>query len=822
LFFMANDEWLIQRQQAITVYSVPTAQMFQGNFSQWPTTIYDPTTKQPIPGNTLSPSSISPISQKLLKYYNSATLAGTTNPFTSNYSQVNASPFDRDGFVLRMDFVESSKSQWTGRYSWGSEVQSNQTINVSGAKIVTGYEQYLGSNTRILSPNIVNEARFGYSRFYNALSAIGAFNTNYVADLGLPNLAPGPPVTWGIPSVTFAGDGFSGFGDNSDGPYENRNNTAQFIDNVSWNKGKHSFKFGFEFDHQNFNQLGNQYSRGQYAFNSNATQNAAHAGGDAFAEFLLGDIYQSTVAVAAANALFHRNMEYAFVDDTWKVTPKFTLSLGLRYELTPPFTDSLNDLFIVHVPHIYTSAGAPKSDWPYFVRQGNCTDPYAAKPAISVRWTVTPAVCNNGLLPNQLMNTRYTDFAPRFGIAYSPDSKTVIRAGFGTFFSQDNANSPYFDLARNLAVRNSIFATTGAADDKYANAFPPTGGATVPVGAPYAYSDNPNHHTAYTMQYLLNIQRQFGSTWAVEVGYLGSVSRHMAGFWNQNEGIPSTVGSAASHLPFADYGFIQSVEDMGNAEYNSLAVKVEKRFSQGLSLLTAYTHSVSIDDTSAIRIQGYDTLFPQNSYCIRCERGLSSFDNRNRLVIGPVYDLPVGKGKPLNINNRVADAFVGGWQVSSGFTWQSGLPETITIGGVDNSITQSTYDRPSATGVAPAIPNPSPRGWFNPAAFVEAPAGQFGNVGRDTATAPGIFNVSAAVHKNFVMPYNEHHHVQFRAEAFNATNHPNWGGPNGNILAGAPFPGAPANAAHQGFGTITTLAFGNPMRQLQLGLKYTF
>src|SRR5579864_3201133 len=293
LFFMSNDEWLVQRQTQQAVYNVPTPQMFQGNFSQLGTTIYDPATKQPFQGNIIPSSMISATSQQLLKYYNSSTLPGLTN----NYVQNNGSPFNRDGFVLRMDFVESSKSQWTGRYSWGDEVQSNQTINVSGAKITTNYEQYLGSNTRILTPNIVNEARFGYARFYNALTAIGAFGTNYVQQLNLPNLAPGPPVTWGIPSVALAN--YSGFGDNSDGPYQNSNNTAQFIDNVSWNKGKHSFKFGFEYDRQNFNQFGNQYSRGQYAFQPNATKSPipGQPGGDAFAEFLLGDIYQSTLAV---------------------------------------------------------------------------------------------------------------------------------------------------------------------------------------------------------------------------------------------------------------------------------------------------------------------------------------------------------------------------------------------------------------------------------------------------------------------------------------------------------------------------------------------
>jgi len=836
LFFMANDEWLVQRQTQQNAYSVPTAAMFRGDFSGFGSTIYDPSSKLPFQGNIIPSNRISPISQKLLQFYSPAVLPG----LTSNYVQDNASPFDRDGFVLRMDFVESAKSQWSGRYSWGVESGTTQTIKQSGSKIATGYEQYLGSNTRILTPNVVNEARFGYTRFYNALTTISGYTNDIVSSLGLPNITGGLPVTWGIPNVGFNGDGFASFGDNTDGPYENKNNTTQFIDNISWTHGKHSFKFGFEFDRQNFNQIGNQYPRGAYSFNANSTtcqlqsscpNGKLGSGGDAFAEFLLGAPFQSTVAISAADAKFQRNAEAAFIDDTWKVTPKLTLSLGLRYELTPPFVDQVGNLFTVYVPHIYHTPGAPKSDWPYFVRQGNCQDAYNAPPPVSVRWdlnpnAITPAVCSNGLLPDALMKTPYKNFAPRVGIAYALDSKTVIRTGFGIFYSQDNSNSTFFDLARNLAARNSNFASTGKADLTYENSFPPTGGALVHIATPYAYSDNPNHHTAYTMQYLFNIQRQFGETWAIEAGYLGSVSHHMAGFMNQNEGIPSPTGTAASHLPFGDYGFIQSVEDMGNGEYNSFAVKITKRFSQGFSLTTAYTHAISIDDTSGIRVQGYDTLFPQNSYCIRCERGLSSFDTRNRLVVAPLYDLPIGKGKRLNVNNSVANTIVGGWQVGGIMTLQGGIPETITVGGFDNSNTQSTYDRPNSTGASSAIDNPTPNGWYNRGAFVEAPFGQFGNVGRDTAIAPGVFSINAEVHKNFRMPYNEHHQLQFRAEAFNVLNHPNFGQPQQSVRAGSVIPGAPVGSPRSGFGTISTLAGGAtpsiPMRQLQLGLKYTF
>jgi hypothetical protein len=835
LFFMANDEWLVQRQSQQAIYSVPTAAMQQGNFSAWPTTIYQPNSGGiPYPNNIIPPSQLNPISQAMLKYYATPTLPG----FVNNYTQYNASPFDRDGFIVRMDFVESPKSQWSGRYSWGDENLKTGGLSITGTKVTTNYEQYLGSNTRILSPNIVNEARFGYTRFFNAISTASAFSVNTVAALGIPNLEPGPPVQWGVPGSGFNGDGFSGLGDNTDYPYQNQNNTLQFVNSLSWIKGKHAFKFGFEYNRQNFNQFGNQYLRGGYTFNPNATQSATHTGGDAFAEFLLGDIYQSTEALQAANAPNQRNMEAAFVDDTWKITPKLTLSLGLRYELTPPFTDTRGDLFSIAIPHILAVPAVPQSSglWPYFIRQGNCSNPYSANPPIPFIWSVTPAVCSNGLQNNQLQQVRYNDFAPRIGIAWSPDSKTVIRAAYGEFFVQDNGNSMYFDMARNIGVRFTLSAATGGATwapgsgvlsglpDTWANAVTPpgAGGSPTAFGPPYGYVAAYAHHTSYTEQYLLNIQRQLGANWSFELGYLGSQSHHLYGFQNANEGIPSTVGAASTHLPFADYGFIQLVADGVNAVYNALSFKVAKRFSQGMSVLSNVTWSKSLDDSSGIRVQGYDTLFPQNSYCIRCERGLSAFNVPLRWITSVLYDLPVGKGKRLNITNGFANAIIGGWQTGGTMTVMDGVPQTLSIGGVDNSVTQSGYDRPNATGVSPYPSHQTTAQWLNPAAFVEAPLGTFGNVGRDDVKAPSVFAFDAELHKSWTMPYKESHRLQLRFEAFNVLNHPNWAAPNGNILAGAAIPGAPANAPHAGFGIISGLLQGTAMRQLQVALKYTF
>jgi hypothetical protein len=330
-----------------------------------------------------------------------------------------------------------------------------------------------------------------------------------------------------------------------------------------------------------------------------------------------------------------------------------------------------------------------------------------------------------------------------------------------------------------------------------------------------------NHDTAYTEQYLFNIQRQFGTAWALEVGYLGSTSHHLYGFLNANMGIPGVGGNSTSRYPFPNWGVIQLVNDGANAIYNSATFKVTKRFTNGFNIISSYTFAKSIDETSGIRVQGYDTLFPQNSYCLQCERAPSSFDTRHRLIFSSLYDLPIGKGKLVNINNRFLNAVIGGWETGGTLTLQSGVPVNLTIGGVDNSGTANGYDRPNYVyGVNPYMANETPSKWYNPDAFVEAPQGSFGNVGRNFMTAPKTFTIDAQVHKEFHMPYKENHLLQFRVEAFNVLNHPNWGEPNANILSGAQTPGQSALYPHLGFGVITSTAIA--MRQVQLGLKYQF
>ena len=598
---------------------------------------------------------------------------------------------------------------------------------------------------------------------------------------------------------------YSGFGDDTEGPYANENNTMQFLDNFSWIKGKHTFRFGGEFRREHFNQVGNQFARGQFTFQPNATRSATATGGNSFAEFLLGYLYASEAAVAVGDAAFVRNGWSFYVDDTWKVTSKLTVAIGLRYEVTPPFYDSKRNAVSVYMPYMDSTPNvADKSRYPQFIREGKCSgDPYAG---ISIRWPGINLLCD-GSLGDNLVQTDYNDFAPRIGITYSPDSKWVIRTGAGMFYNQDTGN-PRFDMARNIAGRIRVTATNGQPDLVWNNALASISGGLGSVPTPYAFANKYERRTPYAWEYLLNVQRDLGHNWVAEAGYLGSISRKLEFLRAANESLPGTTGTVLSRAPYPTFGRIQLVDNSANAAYNSFFAKATKRFSGGVTVLTSYTFSRSQDDSSGIRVQGSDTLFPQNSYCRKCEWALSAFDERHRFVTSTLYDVPVGKGRMVDVKNPVLNNIVGGWQIGGIWTMQSGFPVTPTVGGADRSGNGSNgYDRPNATGVTPYLDSPTPSRWWSTAAFTPNVLGTFGNAGRNSLIGPKYLMLDFSAHKEFRMPWQETHQMQFRLEAFNVMNHPVWGIPNANVTAA-------------GYGTITTTAIS--MRQMQVALKYSF
>src|SRR5256712_7685394 len=711
LFFMSNFEGFNERRTTRTLYSVPSMKMRGGDFSEilslTNTRIYDPTTtrpdpsraraflRDPFPGNLIRSDKISPISQKLLEFYPAPNLNPNLVPY--NYEATLNRKADKDQFIQRIDFTESSKSSWFGRYSWSGESEATPFC-FNGSQVRTHVHQTMASNTRVLSTSKVNEFRFGFNSFYNLKSGILANTRDVMSELKLPGISQMPGVAWGTPQITFTGfvivAGGTGttFGDNSNGPYENGNRVYQVIDNFSWTRGNHSFRFGGELRWDQYNQLGNQFPRGSFNFQTVATSNVGAAGtGYGFADFLLGYEQQSQGSVTLAETRFRATSQAYYIDDTWKIHPKGSINYGLRYEYTPPFLDLTGNLVNFQMPFVDTTPNvADPSRHPTLVRQGT-GDFYEGS---SIRFEPAVKVARDGRLGNRLVADDRTNFAPRLGIAWNPSSKWVVRTGGGMFYAQDTGN-PRFDMARNLAGRRRDIATPGHIDLTWNAPFRGLGGTTVLIPQPYGLANVYNRRTPYSIQYLLNVQRELGGDTALEIGYIGSVSRRLESLRVFNEAIPGATGSVASRSPYPELGRIQEVDGSGKANYNALSVKLQRRFSKGLTYLFGYTWSRSIDTGSAIRVHDTDTLFPQDSSNLRAERSRSSFDVAHRTVTSLLYDLPVGKGRRFLNRSGAADAVVGGWQLGSIFTLQSGFPETV-ITSKDQSNTATGSDPPNA------------------------------------------------------------------------------------------------------------------------------
>ncbi len=809
LFFMANFEGFRLHNQTQGVYNVPSAAMRGGDFSQIlpGTVITDFTNNQPFPNNRIPASRLDPISVKLLEFYPVPNQPGSA--LVRNYLALDNNVTNKDQFTTRLDFVESARSSWFGRFSWDDEYIHNPALYLNGHVTATTAHQGLIDNTRILKPTLVNEFRFGVNHFFNDIGGELNYVRDVIREFGIAVPDP-PPAAWGTPAVGITG--FSGFGDDSNSPYLNFNYTFQWTDNISWTHNTHAIRFGADLRRDRYSQIGNQFPRSSLSFQNQAT-------GYGFADYMLGYMYQTSGAAGLANTQLRATSQAYYITDAWKVRPNLTVNIGLRYEFVPPWSPRNTAILNTYVPLNAAVANItdPKLQ-PVFVRPGK-GDFYEGMP---IRFNPAVPVARDGRLGDRLVQASYTNFAPRLGIAWSPSSRWTLRLGAGIFYAQDIGNA-VFDMGRNFVGRYTITESNhnlswrdpiGAAGSSPCGNIAPL----VCIDQPLALVYNYDHKTPYVEQYELNIQRQISNSTALEAGYLGSQGHVLQRFsYLANQPV---LGSAplAQRWPFPEWGLIQGVVNGGDSNYHSLAVKVTRRYANGLTVLSGYTFSKSIDNGSGIRTLGSDPLFPENAYDLHNERGLSIFDQRHRWVNSVVYDLPFGKGRPF-LNQGLAGRLIGGWQMNSIFTLASGFPLTV-VPGSDRSQTSTGYDRAGATGISPKLDNPSPGQWFNIAAFSLPALNTYGNSGRDVVIGPGIFDWDFSTLKNFY--FTEKRYIQFRFESFNFLNHPNFGDPNLNLgnsrvdSKGVPIAGSGA------FGTISSTRSGIDMRELQFSLKLIF
>jgi hypothetical protein len=815
LFFMSNYEGFRQRTRGYGSYTTPTTAMRNGDFSYQlaqGNQLYDPKTRKlvngvwtgdPFVGNQIPKSRFDPVSVKMLEFWPTPNVP--TTALSNNYQVAQPGLTDKDQFTIRGDFNESSNSQWFGRYSTTDESITSKGWALNGTTLYSSAWQAMLSNTRMIGGNKVNEFRFGVNHFYNLVGLELSGVRNVVGELGIPGLSTPDPITWGIPRVTSL-VGVSGFGNDSSGPFAIYDTTFQWVDNFSWIKGKHSLRFGGEIRRDRYNQKGNEFARGSFEFTGTYSSNpSTRKGGDSTADLLMGNMSAAEAAMWLAFAQFRATSSYFYIDDTYRATSKLTINAGLRYELTPPWWDRSQNMVSVDTPHILQAANvADKSLHPTLVRAGT-GDFYDGK---GFRYPNVP-VARDGRLGDRLLKTDYSNFAPRLGISYSPSSKWTVRTGFGLFYSIESGNSR-FDLNRGMAGRVRRLSNSDVPDLTYNNFLTAATNPWILPASPALWSVKYGIRNTYSMMYLVNLQRQLTNNTVLEVGYNAAQSRHLQGLQDTNQAVPGTVGNQNARSPFPEFGYVQTAHSEGTGSYNGLGVKMTRRMTAGFTYLLSYTWSKSLDTTSAIRGTNVD-IFPQNSYCLDCDKGYSAFNTPHRFVTSTLYELPFGKGKQFLNTGGVVNQIVGGWQLGSIITWQSGRPLNMQSGYDVSGTNHYGEIRLSATGKQVYAANQNSNQWFDPAGFTLPDAGTYGNMSRNRLLGPSTITWDFSTIKNFRLA--EKKELQFRFEAFNFPNHPRLGDPT--ISWGSRDPAKPGATFGQIRGT-------NSMRQLQFGLKLVF
>jgi hypothetical protein len=589
---------------------------------------------------------------------------------------------------------------------------------------------------------------------------------------------------------------------------------------------------GGEFRHDDFPQLGNEFPRGQFFFDGRFTNTitptsataATQSGGYAGADLMMGAMYDSRIAVALVSSKFTNNEWAAYLDDTWRVTPHLTVSPGLRWEVAQPMLDTSGHEVNVQIRAALSPTANVQdiNQHPVYVRTGTGDFYEGVAFRYKAAWQATGAnlpgaiplqTVRDGRMGDRMIDTNYKNFAPRLGIAWSPSDKWSIRTGFGIFYSEESKNS-IFDLNRGLGGRTGTTAQTTYEVPKitYKN-FIDT--ASLPVTLQIGLTWGAAQHlpTTYSMQYLLNIQRTLGKSTTLEVGYNGASGRHLADLINMNQPVPGTA-AAVTRLPYPEFGTagIQFLHADGTSSYNGVSAKLSQRFGTNLTTLVAYTFSKALDDISAIRGPGND-FSPENALCPHtCEWGPATFNVKHRFVTSLLYTLPFGKGQKFLNKGGIANEVVGGWQVSTITTIQSGVSTESSSWDAAGVGFQPPGSRLNCTGLDPVLPNANQNGWFNAAAFTNPLPGTFGNCGRNNLVAPHQVNIDFSLVKTFRIA--EQKSLEFRTEMFNAPNHVELGTP------AASWNGSSAPAVPSNFGVITSTVA--KMRQIQFALKFNF
>lgn len=780
------------------------------------------------PGVTLNP-----VALKLLSLFPlpNQGLPGQTFQNYSNQTNVIDNTFQWD---VRADWNISSKDQAFGRYSYNHEPSTHPAplgnILDGGGFANTGQlvflgENFAGSETHLFSPTLTNEVRFGYNYGHYAGLHFNANNPTLASSLGLGGVATAQNNS-GLPS--FGVSGLSNFGSPLFYATNEYENVYQILDNVTKVLGNHTLKAGVNIQRLRFSTSQPTQPRGSYNYTGLYTsQQGTSNTGSGIADLLTNNMNSG----ATSNVFTSDDVRYnraGYLQDDWKATSRLTLNYGARYDYSTPYLER-HDNQAALVPTSGFVANNSTAEYRIPKSKSNVVIPAKFLQLLAEDRITLKYVDNRYLVEPQK-----TNFAPRLGFAYKVTDKAVLHGGYGIFFGGLESTGYYPNFGENFPFEfDSTYSSGGCT----------AGGACAPngykleTGLPTVIS-SPSFptlrggegqvRTPYSEQFNMTVEYGITNTMVASVGYVGAVSRHLQFFPNPNGQTSLTPNSFNGYTdlngdktnpfqPFPHFnGFSYTAYD-ASSNYNSLQTKLEKRLSGGLSFLTTYTFSHSLDNANtplgSANDQGTRSV---NILGLGADYGTSGFDAKHRFTLNGNYELPFGKGRRYMKDSGVLDYLIGGWSSSFVFRAQTGQPITIGTNGITspggaavNAILVGDPYKAGGTADAsnPGLANLCPtkvrtvQNWYNPCAFANPKADNIGNTtgkysdgtpipntvsgaaalayvgsNRGQVRGPGYERADMSLFKSFHV-FRESN-LQFRADIFNALNTPAYGDPS--------------------------------------------
>lgn len=739
--------------------TVPTQAERSGDFSASrlnnaaPVQIFDPTTGQPFANNTVP--QINPAAQTLLAFIPLPNLAGTVKNFHYVTSADTAS--DSVNFRLVHNFNSAGSASQSGGATggrggpagpggrggfarrFGNNLNFGVNFTRNDSDIVNPFPSLAGNNSmRSWNTNAgyvlsrgrwTNNLRFNYNRNRVSLANLYTFLKNIIGEAGIGGVSQ-DPFDYGLPTLSLTN--FAGLND----PAARRtlNQAFTFSEFASWTRGRHTLRFGGDYRRILQDLRADRNARGSFTFTGFATAEYDANGqpvpgtGYDFADFLLGLPQLTSVQSGASSYSFRANAFDLFVQDDWRVLPKLTLNLGLRYEYNGPYTEAHNRMVNLDVAPGFTAV-AP------------------VEPGQTGAFT--------GAFPPSLVEPDRNNWAPRIGIAWRPFRGGVFRAGYGINYNLVQ----YGSIIQSLAFQPPFAITSTnisslASPLTFQDGFPSTSGT---VTNNFAVARD--YRLGYVQIWNLDLQFTLPGNVVVNAGYNGAKGTHLDMQRAPNRGPSGLL------IPGVQAFLFESSE--ANSILHVVTLRARKRLSHGLSLAGSYTFSKSIDNASSIG--GGAVVVAQNDLDLAAERGLSSFDQRHRFTGNWIYELPFGPMRRFVRGGTIAHV-LDNWQWSGDFTIASGLPFTARILGNFADVARGTNGtlRADYTGAPISIGNPTVQTWFNTAAFVLPAEGSFGNAGRNTIEGPGQTTFNMALSKT--IQFKEPRSLELRAQASNVFN----------------------------------------------------